>query len=81
MEITSAIDMLEAELQASKFSQEISLKNGMLKFLYKFKNLNVFGFNSSRYDLKCLAPYIYKFCERQKLTPNIVKVRISLFSV
>lgn len=66
--------MLEAELQGAKFSQQISHKNGMLNFLYKFRNLNIFGFNSSRYDLKCLAPYIYKFCEQQKLTPNIVKV-------
>jgi len=71
--------MLETELKKAKFSQQISHKTGMLNFLYKFRNLNIFGFNSSRYDLKCLAPYIYKFCEQQKLTTNIVKVRMSLF--
>ena len=66
--------MLETELFKAKFSQETTQKTGMLNFLKKFRILNVFGFNSSRYDLKCLAPYIYKFCEKKGLKPNIVKV-------
>ena len=73
--------MLETELFKAKFSQETLQKTGMLNFLKKFRNLNVFGFNSSRYDLKCLAPYIYKYCEQKGLKPNIVKVQSIHFSL
>ena len=73
-EINAAIEQLQAELQQSKFSVQMTHKTGMLKFLKKFKSLNIFGFNSSKYDLKCLAPYIYQYCALRKLKPNILKV-------
>ena len=66
--------MLEEEVKMSKFSLTTSTKSGLLSFLKKYKDLNIFGFNSSKYDLKCLAPYIYKYCEQKNLKPNILKV-------
>ena len=73
-EIDDAITLLQDEIKQLKFSFETTEKNGLLRFLKKYKNLYIFGFNSSKYDLKCLAPYIYKYCESRKFKPNILKV-------
>lgn len=73
-EINAAIEQLQEEVKQAKFSVQMTHKNGMLKFLKKFKCLNIFGFNSSKYDLKCLAPYIYQYCALRNLKPNILKV-------
>lgn len=76
-EISNAIRDLEIEVKEMKFSVQTSQKNGMLNFLKKYRNLNVFGFNSSKYDLKCIVGYIYNYCSRNSLKPNILKVYIS----
>ena len=73
-EIHAAIEQLQEEVKQAKFSVHMTQKTGMLKFLKKFKCLNIFGFNSSKYDLKCLAPYIYQYCALRNLKPNILKV-------
>ena len=76
-EISNAIRDLEIEVKEMKFSVQTSQKNGMLNFLKKYRDLNVFGFNSSKYDLKCIVGYIYNYCSRHGLKPNILKVYIS----
>ena len=72
--IDDAISLLQDEVKQLKFGFETTEKTGLLRFLKNYKNLYIFGFNSSKYDLKCLAPYIYKYCESRKLKPNILKV-------
>ena len=72
--INDAINTLQKELKKAKFSLKNAKKNGLLRFLKKYQNLNIFGFNSSKYDLKCLAPYIYSYCAKRNLKPNILKV-------
>lgn len=76
-EISKAIKDLETDVKQMKFSVLTSEKNGMLRFLRKYRNLNIFGFNSSKYDLKCIVGYIYNYCDRNDLKPNILKVNLS----
>ena len=63
-------DIAEIELHNAKKSKLTFLRSK----LEKYTKLNVFGFNSSRYDLNCIIPFLIKCLKEREMKVNSVSV-------
>ena len=73
-EIPLAISKLKENFTPdNQWSDLKGKKNRQLRFLQKFTMLNVFGFNSSKYDLPTMIRELYKVMKQIKILPNILK--------
>ena len=73
LEMENALEKMGEETKEMKQSPEKSRIEGYASYLRTYKQLHVFGFNSSRFDLPVLIGGIVQFASKIDLEPEVLK--------
>ena len=80
-EFEAAVDLIDNVLKKDKFNSDRSKLQSFKTHLEKYKILNCYGFNSSKFDMQCLIAGLATYADANELQKEVLKKTTKYLSV